>query len=397
MTPYPQGRIPQIRSDRAAAAFEAAYERLAATLPDDHSESSLAEAENAAASLTDPFAPGFDGITEDRLDLRQVPFVTIDPPGATDLDQAVWIGEPDALRLPGVGDAAGGDDAGDRAPTETDPDTARWRVLYAIADVGRFVRPGGALDAETRERGLTVYLPHRKVPLHPPVLSEDAASLLPGRERAAYVFDVLLDSDGVIVRARVLRAVVTSTAQLDYAQVQEAADSGAPLHASIAALPEVGRALLTQQEARGGIDLAVPDQEVEETPDGYRLVLRPRRSVEDANAQISLLAGRVAAAFMLDAGHGILRTMPAPDPRTQDEFRKVVASLGFPATGSYQQILAAIDHTGEDPRALAVHYASPMLFRGAAYTVIAEPEPEPEPGTGAEARAGFAGGPQVLR
>ncbi|NEE23774.1 RNB domain-containing ribonuclease, partial [Streptomyces sp. SID7499] len=87
---------------------------------------------------------------EDATDL---PFLTIDPPGSTDLDQAMHL--------------------------ERRRDGRGYRVHYAIADVAAFLRPGGALDAEAHRRVTTLYFPDDRIPLHPPVLSEGAASLLP--------------------------------------------------------------------------------------------------------------------------------------------------------------------------------------------------------------------------
>src|SRR3954454_6735861 len=92
----------------------------------------------------------------ERVDL---PFVTIDPPGARDLDQAMH------LERRGEG----------------------HRVRYAIADPGSFIAPGGPLDRETHARGVTVYAPDAKAPLHPQVLSEGAGSLLPGEWRSGRV------------------------------------------------------------------------------------------------------------------------------------------------------------------------------------------------------------------
>src|SRR6478735_6192482 len=118
----------------------------------------LAEAEAAAGG-----APGGAGGAASRADLRDVPFLTIDPPGSMDLDQALCL---------------------ERASAD-DGEGAAFVVHYAIADVGAFVVPGGALDAEVHERGTTLYAPDGRTPLHPAVLSEGAASLLPGEERPA--------------------------------------------------------------------------------------------------------------------------------------------------------------------------------------------------------------------
>ena len=101
-----------------------------------------------------------------------------------------------------------------------------FRVHYAIADLGAVVVPGAALDTEVRRRGQTVYLPDGSVPLHPPVLSEDAASLLPDGPRAAVLWPIDLDGAGEPVSVEVRRAVVRSRARLDYAGVQASVDAG---------------------------------------------------------------------------------------------------------------------------------------------------------------------------
>ena len=87
-----------------------------------------------------------------------------------------------------------------------------FRVHYAIADLGAVVVPGAALDTEVRRRGQTVYLPDGAVPLHPPVLCEDAASLLPDGPRAAVLWRIDLDAEGEPVAVDVRRAVVRSPA-----------------------------------------------------------------------------------------------------------------------------------------------------------------------------------------
>ena len=218
----------------------------------------IAEAEEAARR---PLPTG-------ALDLRHVDFKTLDPEGARDLDQAYAIEET----------------------------SAGFVVRYAIADVAHFVDPGGAIDTEAHRRGVTFYLPDRKVPLHPPVLSEGAASLLPDVDRPAVVYTVELGGD-----ARVERAIVRSRAQLAYET------------ASDALLRRVGEQLEAEEAARGGVSLDLPSQEVEAI--GSRFVLRNRTvlPIEGWNEQLSLLAGRTAARLMLDGGVGILRTMPPPE------------------------------------------------------------------------------------
>ena len=132
---------------------------------------------------------------------------------------------------------------------------------YAIADVAAFVRPGGALDTEAHRRVTTLYFPDGKVPLHPTVLSEGAASLLPGQTRPALLWRIDLDTEGRAVATDVRRALVRSRAKLDYAGVQRQIDAGTA-EEPLALLRDIGRLREEQEVARGGISLDVPEQEI---------------------------------------------------------------------------------------------------------------------------------------
>ena len=151
-----------------AQRLQSAYDELASDLPHDFPAQVLEETRSVIEDLTDPFATGRDGLDTPKQDYTHIPFVTIDPPGARDLDQAMHLSQDSA-------------------------ETGTFTVMYAIADVGRFIEPGGQLDQETRTRGQTIYLPDRKIPLHPKELSEDAASLLP--EPVSYTHLTLPTSD----------------------------------------------------------------------------------------------------------------------------------------------------------------------------------------------------------
>lgn len=293
----------------------------------------------AVASARSPHLPG--------LDRTDVEFVTIDPAGSRDLDQAV------CLRRNGSG----------------------YQVRYAIADVFSAVPPGGALEAETWRRGQTIYLPDGNVPLHPVELSEGAASLLPGQVRAAVVWTIDLDSSAGTVGVHVERARVRSRAKLDYAGVQADVDSG-NLAPSIALLPEIGKLLVERGLARGAINLPLPEQDLEKTPEGYKLVLRAPLPVEEWNAQISLLTGCCAADLMLRGGIGLLRTMPAPEVEALEKLRQAAAALAidWPAGKSTGQVIAALDPA--DPRAAALIDHAAETLRGAGYTAFDGAAPE---------------------
>jgi exoribonuclease R len=233
----------------------------------------------------------------DRVDARDIDFVTIDPEGSRDLDQALHI-----ERRSGGG----------------------HRVRYAIADVAAFVAPGSALDAEVWERGVTFYLPDARAPLHPPVLGEGAASLLPDEDRPALLWTIDLDGDGVAGDARLERAVVRSRAQLTYVGVQAELDAGRAGETE-QLLAEVGPLRQAIEAERGGVSLDLPTQRVVDAGDRYRLEREQVVSVMGWNAQISLLVGMTAGQAMLDAGVGLLEVTPAGVGA--DRGREVVARL----------------------------------------------------------------------
>ncbi|HWE90660.1 MAG TPA: RNB domain-containing ribonuclease [Pseudonocardiaceae bacterium] len=301
-------------------------------LPADYPTAALVEAEQAVSAEWG-----------DREDATELPLVTIDPPGAKDLDQAMLV-----RRRPRGG----------------------FRLDYAIADAGHFVRPGGALDTEARRRGQTLFLPDGAVPLHPALLAQDAASLLPEEVRPAVLWTVDCDADGEPENVRVRRAVVRSVEQFDFDTVRGLLAAGAP-HPSFAALPEFGRLRREHAVNRGAVELQLPEQQVVADGDGgWRLVLRSRVDVEAWNAELSLLTGMAAASLMLSAGIGVLRTLPEADTDTMASLRRRAHALGidWPAEVSATRMLADLDPA--QPEALAFHVDATRLLRGAGYSVL---------------------------
>jgi exoribonuclease R len=281
--------------------------------------------------------------SDDRRDLRDVPFATLDPPGSLDLDQAFAIERR----------AAGG-----------------WVVRYAIADVAAFVTAGDPVDVEARARGVTLYSPDLRTPLHPTALCEQAASLLPDGDRPALVWRIELDGDGAQVRtAAVERATVRSRARLDYPSVQAALDAGSA-EEPLVLLREVGQARLAQERARGGVSLDLPEQVVERVDGAYRLGYRRPLPVEAWNAQLSLLTGIAAAELMVRGGVGLLRTLPPPDDRLLRALRRTAKALGVPVPDGapYADLVRAAD-PATDAGAALLHRAA-RGFRGAGYAVV---------------------------
>jgi len=309
------------------ARFEAVRREF--EVPDRFPPEVLAEAAAAAGAATLP-----------ERDETAVPFITIDPPTSMDLDQAMSI-----------------ERSGDG-----------YRVRYAIADVPAFVRAGGAVDAESRRRGQTVYCPDERVQLHPSELSEGAASLLPDQVRPAFVWDMTLAADGEGTAVEVYRAMVRSVRRYDYEQVQKEVDAGTA-EECLVLLKEVGEKRVLLERQRGGATLPMPEQEVEEDEHGgFRISFRPLLAAEDWNAQISLLTGMGGADLMLRGKIGILRTMPPPDPRDLARFRRQVRAAGvdWPKDLSYGELLRTLDRS--NPRHLALIHEATSLFRGAGYT-----------------------------
>ena len=302
-----------------------------------------------------------DRYADQRRDLLDVPFVTIDPVGSMDLDQAVNIQDADGAG--GVGAAGGGGaDPADGA--------ARWRVRYAIADVAAFVDPAGALMAESLQRGQTMYLPDEPTRLHPAELSEGSASLLPDQTRPAVVWDILLRADGEVADCTVYRALIRSVKRFDYTEVEADMKHGT-LHPAIAQLPDVGRARQSSDLRRKAINLRLPSISVErtESDDGterYVLDIDERLEMNDFNSELSLLAGMCAGEMMVRAGVGILRTLPPAGDKEIAAFDNGARALGFDRSGrSIGELLADID--ASTPRGMALMRDAQSLLRGAGY------------------------------
>jgi len=285
--------------------------------------------EDADAAAQRQFAAGY----EDATDL---PLVTLDPAGSRDLDQAFAISRRDD----------------------------GYDVTYAIADVAGFVTPGGPVDAEAHARGETLYLPDGRIPLHPPVLSEGAASLLPGEVRPAVVWRIRLDGDGEPTSVDVKRCLVRSRAQLDYVSFQR--DQGEVYDA----LRAVGELRKRREQQRGGVSLGEPEQQVVPSGDGWELSYRAPLPVEDWNAQLSLLTGMAAARLMIDGRVGLLRTMPPPTDETIASLQRSAHALGveWRSGVSYAQFVRGLDPAA--PAGAAMIRLATVLFRGAGYVAF---------------------------
>ncbi|WP_022867334.1 RNB domain-containing ribonuclease [Schaalia vaccimaxillae] len=382
------------QAERACEQWEQFLEAVGRTNPlsldDDSSERQLSYAQ--LVTFKDVALPAHAGVFPDldpqalpRLDATHIPFVTIDPEGSRDLDQAVHF-----HRI--------------RPDDATAPEGGAVLITYAIASLATFVPAGSALDQEVRSRGLTVYLPDESTPLHPPVLSEDAASLLPGQVAPACVWQIVLDEDGRHLSATVRRALARSRSQLTYEQVHESWRRSTPLPNTpadmVELLQEVGNQRRRIETERGGVSSPTPEQEIvrHKDTDGssrYRLEFRANTPAEEWNAQISLLTGICAAEKMRAAGLAILRTVPAADDFSFRRLRSVARLLHveWPSKMPYSDLVPTLDPRDSQHASFLLQAMS--LYRGAAYQVFARHPKEgqaafPAPGDAQSQHAAIA-------
>ncbi len=268
-----------------------------------------------------------------REDLTHIPLPTIDPADARDHDDAVW-----AIALPEGG----------------------YRVWIAIADVSHYVAPGTALDDAARERGCSIYLPDRAIPMLPRALSADLCSLVPDKIRLCQCAEIELDATGATVRARLVEGFMKSRAKLTYEGVaralgltteghrQEAAEA---MRDDLRVLREVSSLLRARRMRRGALDLEVPEARVVVDVDSRMPTSIERRARDPGVAKayqivedLMLLANETVAEFLVSKGvPAVFRNHAAPDPEKMARFAALCTRLG----------VAFEAEDAEDPKKLA--------------------------------------------
>ena len=266
-----------------------------------------------------------------RIDLRQLPFVTIDGEDARDFDDAVYCEE-----------GSGGN----------------WRLWVAIADVSHYVWPDSALDQEASLRGNSVYFPARVVPMLPEALSNGLCSLKPDVDRLAMVCEMELTAAGVLAKYRFYESIIHSHARLTYTQVGEVLEQGSHADVDSQRVPDLKRlhslyrVLRAARDKRGAIDF-----ETVET----RIIFDEHRKIEaivpvvrnDAHKLIEecMLCANVATARFYDANKLpiLFRVHEGPGEEKLEGLRKFLGELGLDLGGGdkptpvhYQQLLLQI-------------------------------------------------------
>ena len=198
-----------------------------------------------------------------REDLREVPFITIDPADARDHDDAVY------------------------AERDTDPkNEGGWIIWVAIADVAAYVRPGSALDREARDKGNSTYFPDRVEPMLPEILSNGLCSLKQGENRACMAVRMIFDKDGKKTGHKFMRGLMRSHAKLSYEQAQAAIDgqqddvTGPIMDAILYPLWNAYSTMLKGRERRSPLAIESPERRVIMAPGGGIAAIEPRKSLE---------------------------------------------------------------------------------------------------------------------
>ncbi len=248
-----------------------------------------------------------------RLDLREVPTLTIDAPVTLDLDDALSV-----------------------LPVQSD---GSIRVLISIADVDAFVQPGSELDREARARGTSVYLPDRVIPMFPRELSEDGASLLPGAERAALTVELRIDPEGRIRAVDIQETVIRSNARVSYEAAAAFLDDGveeevpAEVRATLRWLRAAAGRLSAVRAGRGGLAFVREEARLTFDP-GTREPSSIEATVETSAhrlvERLMVAANEAVAGWLSERGlPALYRVHDAPDPDRVKSLAAFAANFGF--------------------------------------------------------------------
>jgi ribonuclease R len=256
----------------------------------------------------------------DRVDLRDVPLVTIDGEDARDFDDAVYC-EPVKIGR-----------------------TKGYRLLVAIADVSHYVKPNDSLDKDAIERSTSVYFPRRVIPMLPEKLSNGLCSLNPNVDRLTLVCDMVVTAQGEVTAYQFYPAVMHSAARLTYNQVAEvlANPSGPEAQRRLSVVPhllnlnEVFRALLKARHERGAIDFETTETYIVCNPMGKIEQILPRTR-NDAHRLIEecMLAANVCAADLLirHKHPGTFRIHAVPSEEKLKQLRTFLKQAGLQLNG----------------------------------------------------------------
>jgi ribonuclease R len=296
-----------------------------------------------------------------RVDLTDVPLVTIDGEDARDFDDAVYC-EPAK-----VGRGKG------------------WRLLVAIADVSNYVETGSAIDVDAYDRATSVYFPRRVIPMLPEKLSNGLCSLNPELERLCMVCDMLVTATGEIYAYQFYPGVMWSHARFTYTEVAAIlANTRGPEAVrrkdrvtDLLNLHDAYRALLKARTQRGAVDFETTETQIicDESGRIERIVPRVRNEAHRLIEESMLAANVCSADYIQQSKHpGLFRVHEGPTPEKKDLLRTYLKAIGVPLTitedplpAEFQRIAEA---TKERPDAQQIHTMLLRSMSQAIYTPI---------------------------
>ena len=316
MYSQPVGRITEVLGEIDDPGMEIEIAVRKYEVPHRFSPETLAQ----AAALPEKVRPADK---RNRIDLTDVPLVTIDGEDARDFDDAVYC-EP--LKK-------------GRGKTAFDG----WRLIVAIADVSHYVKPGDPLDEDAYERATSVYFPRRVIPMLPEKISNGLCSLNPDEERLSMVCDMLVGAGGQISAYQFYPAVIRSHARLTYTEVATIlantrgaeAQRRADLVPHLIHLHEVYRALLKHRGQRGAIDFESTETQIVCDDNGRIEKIVPRTRTEAHRLiEEAMLAANVCAAEFIDSHKhpALYRVHEGPTPEKRLTLQNYLRALGLGLT-----------------------------------------------------------------
>ncbi len=334
----PMGRVVEVLGgiDDPGMEIEIAVRKF--DVPHQFSEPALAQAAKLPAQVraTD---------LRRRVDLRDVPLVTIDGEDARDFDDAVYC-EP----LETSGRRAGG-----------------WRLLVAIADVAHYVGHGDAIDGDAIERSTSVYFPRRVIPMLPEKLSNGLCSLNPQVDRLVLVADMVVTARGQVKAYQFYEAVMHSAARLTYDEVwavlsgrdPAAARARAPLVPHLQNLYDLYRALVKARGVRGAMEFESVETKIVCDVAGRieKIVARTRNDAHKLIEECMLAANTCAADFVARSRHpSLYRIHEGPTPDKLALLREFLQGVGLtlgggedPSPADYAALAAQIAPRADAP------------------------------------------------
>ena len=249
-----------------------------------------------------------------RIDLRNLPLVTIDGEDARDFDDAVYA----------------------------EPSPKGFRLVVAIADVSHYVGVGSGLDTDARERGTSVYFPNRALPMLPTALSNHLCSLEPEVDRLCLVADMIIGKSGTLIDYKFYPAVMRSHLRLTYTLAYEALFEGRPaarkvlgaLAPQLTPLVDLYRVLLKARHRRGALDFESTEPSYDFDTEGrVRAISLYARNDAHKLIEECMILANVAAAQQLKAARagGLYRVHAVPEEKKLDQLLTQLAALGIEA------------------------------------------------------------------